>query len=202
MVAEEVSQQEKENFDANHFLYSTYHLNHKRNVAYEFLRMYYMMEKVSRNKSQFDLEIQNEYRDYYTAFTEKYGFTPTQYSSFLFGELRPYYSDINGLMYTSMWGDVEKNCGETMKKEIVTKVIDVMSQPIEKYNEWAIESEKREWDFSGFMEFPFIKDNEGKYISISDITLRNAFFEKIFWLIRNCYPKEDSRAMAFFWEII
>ena len=34
--------------------------------------------------------------------------------------------------------------------------------------------------------------------SISDITLVNAFFEKIFWLIRDCYSEDDSRAMAFF----
>lgn len=42
------------------------------------------------------------------------------------------------------------------------------------------------------------KDTKGDYISICDVTLRNAFFEKIFWLIRDCYPKDDSRAMAFF----
>ncbi len=39
---------------------------------------------------------------------------------------------------------------------------------------------------------------ENEYISISDITLVNAFFEKIFWLIRDCYSEDDSRAMAFF----
>ena len=43
-----------------------------------------------------------------------------------------------------------------------------------------------------------MSDSHGNYISISDITLRNAFFEKLFWLIRWSYPVEDSRAMAFF----
>lgn len=48
------------------------------------------------------------------------------------------------------------------------------------------------------MEFPFIADTTSKYISISEVSLINAFFEKLFWLIRDCYPKDDSRAMSFF----
>ena len=43
---------------------------------------------------------------------------------------------------------------------------------------------------------------ENEYISISDITLVNAFFEKIFWLIRDCYSEDDSRAMAFFGRLV
>ncbi|MBQ7067322.1 MAG: hypothetical protein IJN92_10930 [Lachnospiraceae bacterium] len=66
------------------------------------------------------------------------------------------------------------------------------------YKQWAEQSEDREWDFSEFFAAPFIKDTNGRFISLSDITLRNAFFEKMFWLIRDCYPVEDSRAMAFF----
>ena len=44
VVAEELNQKHSEKFDKNHFLYSTYHLNYQRNVAHEFLRMYYMMK--------------------------------------------------------------------------------------------------------------------------------------------------------------
>jgi len=109
-----------------------------------------------------------------------------------------YYSDVNGLIYASMWRDIEKVYGQLKEKELISRVISTLSQPIEKYSDWATVSEDQEWDFSGFFEFPFIVDKSGKYISICDITLRNAFFEKIFWLIRNCYPQSDSRAMAFF----
>lgn len=199
VVAEEISQKHLTGeFDVNHFLYSTYHLNYQRNVAHEFLRMYYMMEKISRNKDKFDDDVQKEYRDYYTAFTTKYGFTPTQYSFLLFGELRTYYSDVNGLIYTSMWRDVEKGYGQIKEKELITQVIQTLAQSVETYFDWATETEDQEWDFSRFFEFPFIADRSGKYISVCDITLRNAFFEKIFWLIRGCYPENDSRAMAFF----
>lgn len=188
----------KEDFDINHFLYSTYHLNYQRNVANEFLRMYYMLEKISRDKDKFDDDIKNEYRDYYTDFTTKYGFTPTQYSSLLFGELETYYSNVKGLIYTSMWRDAEKVYGEIKEKELISRIINMLSQPVETFIDWAAETEDLEWDFSKFFEFPFIVDHNGKYISVSDITLRNAFFEKIFWLIRGCYPEDDSRSMAFF----
>lgn len=197
-VETEINQKHSKEFDTNHFLYSTYHLNYQRNLAHEFLRMYYMMEKVSRDRNNFEMDVQKEYRNYYGTFTEKYGFTPTQYSSFLFWELSVYYSDINGLIQATMWRNIELVYEKMKEKELVKKVICALSQTIENYSEWAIESENREWDFSKFFDFPFIMDAKGDYISISDITLRNAFFEKIFWLIRDCYLDEDSRAMAFF----
>lgn len=49
VVAEEVSQKHLKGFDSNHFLYSAYHLSYQRNLANEFLRMYYMMEKLCRD---------------------------------------------------------------------------------------------------------------------------------------------------------
>ena len=91
-----------------------------------------------------------------------------------------------------------KRYGKMKEKELINKVIGALSQQVKDYATWASESENQEWDFSKFFEFPFIKDGKGNYISVCDITLRNAFFEKIFWLIRDCYPKDDSRAMAFF----
>mgnify|MGYP001122871175 FL=1 len=122
-VVEKVNEKHLAELDANHFLYSTYHLNYQRNVAHEFLRMYYMMEVVGRDKNNFDLDIQGEYRDYYTAFAQKYGFTPTQYSSFLFGELITYYSDVNGLICNSMWRNIEEVYGQIKEKELISKVI-------------------------------------------------------------------------------
>lgn len=188
----------KGDFDINHFLYSTYHLNYQRNIANEFLRMYYMLEKISRDKDNFDDDVKKEYKDYYADFTAKYGFTPTQYSSLLFGELVPYYSDIKGLTYSSMWRDVEKVYGKIKEKELISQIINTLSKPVKSFIDWAVKTEDLEWDFSDFFKFPFIVDQKGKYISVSDITLRNAFFEKIFWLIRDCYPENNSRSMSFF----
>lgn len=198
VVAEEISHKHEEKMDVDHFLYSTYHLNYPKNMAHEFLRMYYMMEKVSRDINNFDPDVQNEYRDYYAAFTEKYHFTPTEYSSLLFWQLETYYSGINGLTYKPMWKSIENSYGKNEINEKAAEVIGVLAKPINEYKAWAEQSEDREWDFSEFFSFPFIWDAESKYISLSDITLRNAFFEKLFWLIRDCYPRQDSRAMSFF----
>ncbi len=198
LVAEEVSDKHKVEMDTDHFLYSTYHLNFQRNVANEFLRMYYMMELVSRDINNFDADVQREYRDYYKDFADKYGFTPTEYSSLLFWQLEEYYSGINGLTYKPIWKRIERSYGESEISDSANKVIAALSKSLGDYKQWAEESEDREWDFSEFFADPFVKDINGKFVSLSDITLRNAFFEKMFWLIRDCYPVDDSRAMAFF----
>ncbi len=198
LVAEEISEKHKVEMDTDHFLYSTYHLNFQRNVANEFLRMYHMMELVSRDINNFDADVQREYRDYYKDFLEKYGFTPTDYSSLLFWQLEEYYFGINGLTYEPIWKSIETSYGESEISDSANKVIEVLSKSLGDYKQWAEESEDREWDFSEFFSAPFVKDRNGKFVSLSDITLRNAFFEKMFWLIRDCYLVEDSRAMAFF----
>lgn len=198
LVAEEVSDKHKVEMDTDHFLYSTYHLNFQRNVANEFLRMYHMMEIVSRDINNFDADVQGEYRDYYKDFTDKYGFTPTEYSSLLFWQLGEYYSGINGLTYEPIWKSIDSSYGHSEISDTANKVIAVLLKSLGEYKGWAEQSEDREWDFSEFFATPFVKDSNGKFVSLSDITLRNAFFEKMFWLIRDCYPVKDSRAMAFF----
>lgn len=200
LVADEVSEKHNSNIDTDHFLYATYHLNYQRNVANEFQRMYYMMECLSTNPQLFD-DIKAEYRDYYGEFTSRYGVTPTEYSSLLFWELQYYYSEKNALSQLSCWRNIDLIYKGAKEKEKISKVIDILKiEPI-KLKEWAEKTETEEWDFTSFYCFPFLSDGESDYISISDITLINAFFEKIFWLIRDCYSKEDSRAMAFFGRV-
>lgn len=200
VVVEEINKKHLDpEYDKNHFLYASYHFNYKRNVANEFLRMYYMMDKLSRDKNIFDADVQNEYKDYYTDFSQKYGFTPTQYSFLLFGELSPYYSDDEKrLSFRSIWRDFETIYKDVNNKALIYKVIQSLSQPVESFRDWANETRDQEWDFSKFFEYPFLLDPKGNYLSICDITLRNAFFEKMFWLIRDCYPQDDNNSMAFF----
>lgn len=198
LVADEISEKQKKCIDKNHFLYSTYHLNYRRNVANEFQRMYYMMECLSTNPELFDDDIKTEYRDYYGDFSSRYGLTPTEYSSYLFWELQYYFSEKNALSQLSCWRNPNLIYKDAKEKEKISKVIDILKiEPIN-LKEWAENTELDEWNFTLFYRYPFISDGEYEYISVSDITLINAFFEKIFWLIRECYPKEDSRSMAFF----
>ena len=79
LVVDEVSQKNKSDFDADHFIYASYHLNHQRRFANEFMRMYNMMECLSVDKQNFDEDIRKEYRAYYCDFTSKYGITPTEF---------------------------------------------------------------------------------------------------------------------------
>lgn len=198
LVADEVSKKNEESIDTDHFLYATYHLNYRRNVAAEFLRMYYIMEVLSTRPELFDDDIRAEYRNYYEVFTSKYGVTPTEYSSLLFWELHYYFSEKNVLSKSSCWRNIDTIYKEAKEKEKTSVVIDLLKEIPDKLKEWATQTEDEEWNFTSFYTYPFISDGESAYISISDITLINAFFEKMFWLIRECYPEEDSRAMAFF----
>lgn len=197
-IAEEINDKQEIEMDTDHFLYSTYHFNYQRNVANEFMRMYYMMEIISRDKTNFKADVQNEYKDYYNDFTMKYRFTPTEYSAILFPQLAKYYSDLEGITYRTSWFDVESTYGISSLNEKEHDVLDVLSKPINEYKEWAKRTENAEWDFSEFLAFPFFRDTDNNFISLSDITLNNAFFENLFWLIRGCYPKTESRAMDFF----
>lgn len=189
---------EDDNVDMNHFIYANYHLNYDRNVANEFTRSYYMLEKVSKEKNNFNADVQREYRDYYNVFTEKYCYTPTQYLSLLFWELNTYFPPKNRLTFQQGWRNVESIYGHTAMKDVGESVIKDLSKTPQFYKEWAIATIKEMWDFSLFNAFPFISTNKNEYISISEYTLKNTFFEKLFWKIRECYPKKDKEAMAFY----
>lgn len=72
----------------------------------------------------FDADVQRQYRDYYKDFTDKYGFTPTEYSSLLFWQLEEYYSGINGLTSAPIWKSVEKSYFLVEKKNTMKKLQD------------------------------------------------------------------------------
>lgn len=197
IVVDEVCKNEEHSFDRGHFIFSTYHLNHHLPDSGRFLRMYYMLDVLNQNVENFPEDIRGEYRNYYDAFLTKYEITTTQYASILFWELRPYYLEKN-IAHTSVWRTVDDTYKKAESKEILSKALGLLSAKPEALRDWAIESQDRQWDFSKFLEVPFLRDNEGRYISISDYTLSNAFFEKLFWLIRECYPKNVNESMAFY----
>ena len=198
IAVDEVCQLESVEFDKGHFLYSTYHLNNRPSLAGRFLRMYYMLECLDRSVDAFSYDVQNEYKNYYEDFKNKYGITTTQYSSILFWELQPYFTDECGLAHMSIWKSINSTYKKSESRETLEKALKVLSiKPVE-LKKWATETQCNQWDFSNFLAYPFFQDDEGRYISISDYTLSNAFFEKLFWLIRDCYPENDSRAMAFY----
>ena len=158
-------------FDKSHFVYANYHLNVDRNVGNEFLRMYYMFEILSKNRDLFDEDVQKEFRDYYND---------------------------SQLQYKSIWRNADEFYNKINDKFIVHKIIDAISFKIDDTSSnWTKNTIEYFWDFSYFFAHPYIQIND-LYISISDVTLKNAFFEKMFWLIRECYPLTDDETMSFF----
>ncbi len=196
-IVDEISKLQKEDFDNCHFIYSNYHLNSQRDVGNEFVRMYYIMERLSKHLELF----KGKYKDYYNVFTQKYGITPTEYSSLLFYELTVYLPSEVGLSKASLWRNTDRIYGNLKARDKISKIIDILKIEPKELEKWAKETEANEWDFMQFYVYPFLYNGVSEYISIGDVFLKNAFFEKMFWMIRNCYHGKDNQAMDFFGKL-
>lgn len=189
---------ESPSFDANNFIYCNYHVNRSKNIAAAFVRTYYMLEVLNPQKDLF-LDVEREYKNYNQAYFDKYGFGILETLSILFWEMRAYIgTEKERLSYTPIWKTVDEVYGETPLNRTADEVIKLLSMKPSQYKEWAEKSAERIWDFTSFLSKPFIIDENKRYVSISEYTLENAFFENIFWLIRDCYPLNDKSSMAFY----
>lgn len=113
-------------------------------------------------------------------------------------ELRKYYARDYYLTYSSSWEDIGAIYKESAMRLIAPMVIRNQAGTLAEYKEWCESSIDEMWDFKGFLEKPFIKTPAGKTLSLSELTLKNSFFENLFWNIRNCFPRTESRIMSFY----
>ncbi len=79
----------------------------------------------------------------------------------------------------SAWRTVADTYKKAENREIFLKALGLLSAKPEELRDWAIESQDRQWDFSKFLEAPFLQDNEGRYISISDYLFLDTESRKI-----------------------
>lgn len=199
LVAEKLSEHDaKESFSPSNFVYGTYHINNDHNVASEIVRSFYIMSVLGRNNDLLDQNIIGEYRDYWNAFYKEKGYTIDEYMYVLFRLLEMYIGRKAGLSHQSTWFNPKMCYKSTSLDDIACKVISNLSCTISDLKEWSTTSAEEFWNFKKFLETPFISDEKGQYMVISDYTLKNCFFEKLYWEIRSCYPEEDSRAMSFY----
>lgn len=122
----------------------------------------------------------------------------TEFLYSLFWELRKYYARDYYLTYSSSWEDIGAIYKESAMRLIAPMVIRNQAGTLAEYKEWCESSIDEMWDFKGFLEKPFIKTPAGKTLSLSELTLKNSFFENLFWNIRNCFPRTESRIMSFY----
>lgn len=186
-----------ETFSASNYLYGTYHLNNEHNVGAEIARTYYIFCYLARNKELFE-DVQGEYKDYWLDYEQKYGYTINDYMYVLFRILEFYIGRTGFISNASSWFNPQKCYSNTKIAAVAEKVLFDLSNTLDGYKEWCLESIDERWNFQGFLSKPFLRLGCSQYITISDYTLKNAFFENIFWKVRECYPKSESRTMAFF----
>lgn len=180
-----------------HFIYANYHINSEKCVANAIIRNYYMFEKLALSVDNFDEDTKKEWRDYRSEFLKKYNYSILDYMAIMLYELITYFNDVKQLMYGSNWRNTDIIYGKTELSDISRIIIDNLSSSPEEVRGWAVETIGDSWDFSLFLKKPFVKFGD-EHISVSDYTSSNGFTDNIYWLIRNCYPIEDDRCMAFY----
>lgn len=200
-IVSELEDVHESKFDEHHFLYANYHFNIKMNILNAMTRMYFMVEKLARSKSNFDEDTQKQFRDYYNDFKLKFGYTPVEYLALISWEVLRLFGDDILLSSKSIWRNLDIEYQDFKNSKRVIDVLKFLTSPVSEYKNWAQETQNNEWDFSQFYFKPFLSDNKNNYIVTSDSMINNAIFGGFYNLIRMCYPKESKKAMAFFGKI-
>lgn len=199
MLALEVAEKDwmKKDGDLDYYLYAKYHMPLQKDHALVFTRSYYIFEYLAG-----DIELWKEYEKeymhylYYKRFNEKYGYTPIEYLSVIFWQLNNYNNP--KLSYSKFWNNLEVQYSNTPLKEIAKKVLHDLAYDILEHKKCVENTMNSMLNFRSFKIKPFIRDMNDNYISVSEYTLLNCFFEKIYWMIRDCFPKDQDNCMAFF----
>ena len=198
IVADNMQYRDSKQFDADNFIYCNYHVNNDHNVAAEIVRSYYMLEKLDCDIDLFPDDVKGEYKDYRGVFKTKYGYSIAEYIFSIFRELELYIGRENYISYKSFWlNPIDVYAGTNMT-EIARNVLKNLSTNISELRTWCVNTIDEPWNFKIFLETPFIASDNEKYITISEYTLKNSFFENLFWNIKACYPETENRIMAFY----
>lgn len=190
-----------DNFDENYFIYANLHINKDADVRNEIIRSYYILNEIGRDENCFELDVQKEYKNYYDDFENRYNYSPIDFMCVVYWGLREYYHGFEKrrLQNSSIWKKLNTLYKSGLNRDIGKLVISDLAKDIKFYRTWSITTKKQfEFDFSLFFQQPFISGGNGGYISISELTLKNCFFEKLYWMIRDCYSKNDVGCMAFY----
>lgn len=198
IVAENMQYKDAQEFDAANFIYGNYHVNNDHNVASEIVRSFYMLERLDKDINNFPDDVRGEYKDYCGEFDKKYGYSVAEYLFSIFRELELYIGRENYLSYKSFWISPEVAYSGTKILDIAKKVLKNLSSDLAGYRKWCRDTINEPWNFRIFLEKPFISSVNNNYIAISDFTLKNSFFENLFWSIKACYPDTEDRVMSFY----
>ena len=198
VITESMQYRDAQQFDTANFVYGNYHINNDHNVASEIVRSFYMLERLDRDVNNFPDDVKGEFKDYRGEFNKKYGYSVAEYLFSIFKELELYIGRESYLSYRSFWIDPDVAYSGTKILNIAKKVLKNLSSDLTGYREWCRNTINEPWDFKMFLEKPFITSADDKYITISDFTLKNSFYENLFWSIKACYPETEDRIMSFY----
>lgn len=189
-----MSMLDAEIFTKDHFIYGNYHLNEVPNIGSELVRAYYIYCIVSKDKSQFN---EREYLDFNKDFENRYGYSIKEYLGVAFLMCERDIESLPVLSHTQIFKNIASAFDSTKCPEKCKAIIKNLSCPIKDIVDWAKTDPFSWWDFSNFFSFPVILLPNGSFASISDKTIVNSLYEKLYWHIRECYSKESDKFNKF-----
>lgn len=164
--------------------------SYSHNFGNTVARTNYIYANIASKKDLFN---KNDYLDINKDFIKTNGYSISDYISVLFSLVtsfnNPYENNfpknINYFHRSRVFPFIE----EIIKEEI---------QDLNKAKEYCDNTLTKSWHFSGFISKPFIYLNDSDFLPISVYLIKKEFFNRVFYKVREIYPKNDERFLSFF----
>ncbi|MCY8083137.1 hypothetical protein MOC02_07455 [Bacillus inaquosorum] len=156
-------------------------------------RTHYVYTVISQDKEQY---YSKDFLDISSDFNKKYGYSIKDYIAAWFCLIL--YFDKNNRID---WANNAEYYKSTKFYPALKKILSEEAQDIHMYKEFCENSitKTKVWDSSEFISKPFIFINENKdFIPVSVYLMKKEFFNRLFYKVRDVYPKKDTRFLSFF----
>ncbi|MCX7568936.1 hypothetical protein OS242_03035 [Tumebacillus sp. DT12] len=129
-------------------------------------------------------------------FYETYGYSIQDYLGTI-SLITAKYQEDEDAIFSNREVDLIKLFNNAEFTKVGAKVLDSLSISLEDAKLWAIDTIDSHWNYTKFLEYPIIKLPNGRSYPIMSKLLEEQFFSQLFFRIRNCYPRNDSKFLGF-----
>lgn len=152
----------------------------------------YVYTTIAKEKSFFN---KNDYMDINKDFFDKYGYSIKDYIAVWFGLIAGF---INPNGNADQWlrnSDLFQN---TNLYFTAKTIIMEEGQKVDHYIKFCKSSLKKPIDFSDFISKPLLFINDEYFLPISLYLIKKEFFKRLFYKVKDVYPKENNKFLSFF----
>ncbi|WIT27484.1 hypothetical protein [Bacillus phage SPbetaL6] len=163
--------------------------NHHFGVA--LARTNYIYTTLASNKENFN---EKDYLDINKDFYEKYGYTINEYISVWFGFITAFLDPFQ----KDNWPQKLMYFNKTKLYPIAQEILGEEGQTINEAKVFSTDTLNKPWDFSSFISKPLLLLNNQEFLPLSLYLIKKEFFYRLFYKVREIYPRDDERFLSFF----